>query len=166
MRILAIIIRRSRQCRANRKLLTATHVNDVQGLVDTGFGVEGEPRIHLGRDLARDDLEDLLAELHKQVVKRSVDLLVNVLAVALAILDRGVNELGVFGLLGRGKDQGGVGGGILRLVLVDGRKVTRVADDDLCGVMSAQFHWHPGRPKPRFPRRMMGKAKDVRCRCS
>jgi len=112
----------------------------VQSLVDTGFGVEGEPRIHLGRNLAGDDLENLLAELYEQAVEGSVDLLVNIFAVALAVLDGGVNELGVLGLFRRGKNQGGVGGGILRLVLVDGRKVTRVTDDDLCGGMSAQFH--------------------------
>ena len=38
----------------------------------------------------------------------------------LAILNRGVHQLGIFGLLGGGEDEGGVGGGILRLVLFDG----------------------------------------------
>jgi hypothetical protein len=51
--------------------------------------------------------------------------------VLLAVLDGGIDELGVLLLLRRGEDQGGVGGGILGVVLVDGRKVTRVADDDL-----------------------------------
>lgn len=43
-----------------------------------------------------------------------------------------VNELGVLGLLGSGEDEGGVGGGILRLVLANGGEVTGVADDGLC----------------------------------
>jgi hypothetical protein len=51
--------------------------------------------------------------------------------VLLAVLDGGIDELGVLLLLGRGEDQGGVGGGILGVVLVDGREITRVADDDL-----------------------------------
>lgn len=38
----------------------------------------------------------------------------------LAILDSGVNQLGVFRLLGSREDQGGVGGGILGLVLANG----------------------------------------------
>jgi hypothetical protein len=42
-----------------------------------------------------------------------------------------VNELGVLGLLGGGEDEGGVGGGILRLVLANGGEVTGVADDGL-----------------------------------
>ena len=37
-----------------------------------------------------------------------------------AILDGHVHELGVFRLFGSGKNQGGIGGGILRLVLFDG----------------------------------------------
>lgn len=41
--------------------------------------------------------------------------------------------LGVLGLLGCGEDQRRVGGGILRLVLVNGGKVTRVTDNDLEG---------------------------------
>lgn len=49
----------------------------------------------------------------------------------LALLDGGLNQAGVFGLLGSGQDEGGVGGGILRLVLADGGEVTRVADDNL-----------------------------------
>ena len=49
----------------------------------------------------------------------------------LAVLDSSLDQLLVLLLLGRGEDERGVGGGILGLVLVDGRKVTRVADDDL-----------------------------------
>jgi hypothetical protein len=49
----------------------------------------------------------------------------------LAVLDGGIDQLRVFFLLRGSEDQGRVGGGILRLVLVDGREVARVADDSL-----------------------------------
>lgn len=103
----------------------------MQSLVHGGLGVEGEPSVNLGGNLAWDDVEDLLAELDEQVVEGGIDLLVEVLAVVLAVGDRGVDELGVLRLLGGSEDQRWVGGGILGLVLVDGRKVTGVADDDL-----------------------------------
>jgi hypothetical protein len=76
----------------------------------------------------------------------------------LAVGDGSVNELGVLGLLGSGKNQGRVGGGILRLVLADGcerealvsvsmslelgertGKVTGVAHDDLKAKVSSLF---------------------------
>lgn len=49
----------------------------------------------------------------------------------LSVLNGLVDELGVLWLLGGGEDQGGVGGGILRLVFANGCEVTRVADDGL-----------------------------------
>lgn len=49
----------------------------------------------------------------------------------LAVLNSGVDELRVVGLLRCGEDQGRVGGGILRLVLINGREVAGVAYDDL-----------------------------------
>jgi hypothetical protein len=57
--------------------------------------------------------------------------------VLLAVCDSLVDQLRVLLLLGRGEDEGGVGGGILGLVLLDGRKVTRVGDDSLQSRMSA-----------------------------
>ena len=107
----------------------------MKGLVDRGLGVEREASVDLGGDLARYYLQDLLTELNQQVVESGIDLLVEVLAVVLAVSDGSVNELGVLGLLGGSEDERWVGGGILGLVLVDGRKVTGVADDDLlvCG---------------------------------
>lgn len=47
----------------------------MKSLVNGGLGIEGESSVDLGGDLARDDLEDLLAELHKEIVEGSVDLL-------------------------------------------------------------------------------------------
>jgi hypothetical protein len=105
----------------------------VQGLVNGGLGVEREAGVDLGGDLAGDDLENLLAELDQEAVDGIVNLHVDALALA-GLLGGGnglVDELGVLGLLGGGEDQGRVGGGILRLVLANGSKVTGVADDDL-----------------------------------
>lgn len=103
----------------------------MKSLVDRLFCAEGETRINFGGDLAGDDLEDLLAELHEEVVEAGIDLLVQVFAVRLAVLDGGIDQLSILGLLGGGKDQGGVGRRILRVVFGDGRKVARVADDGL-----------------------------------
>ena len=52
------------------------YINDVQGLVDGCLGVEREGGIDLGRDLAGNNLEDLLAELDEKVVQGGLDLLV------------------------------------------------------------------------------------------
>lgn len=99
-------------------------LDDVQGLVDRGLGVEGEAGVNLGRDLAGDDLEDLLAELDQETVQRSIDLIVDRAALLLGVGNGVVDELGVLGLLGGSQDQGRVGGSILRLVLANGSKVT------------------------------------------
>lgn len=114
-----------------------THVNDTEGLVDRGLCVEREAGVNLGGDLAGDNVEDLLAELDEEAVECGVDLVLDVVGVVLAPGNGGINELCVLGLLGSRKNQGGVGGRILGLVLVDGRKVTRVADDGLEGLLDA-----------------------------
>jgi hypothetical protein len=56
--------------------------------------------------------------------------------VLLAVLDGGIDQLRVLLLLGRGENQGRVGGGILGVVLGNGRKVTRVADDNLDALLA------------------------------
>lgn len=124
--------------------LKYTHINDVQRLINAGLLVEAEPRIHLRADLARHDLQDLAAELHKQVVQRGVDLSIDVLAMLLAVGARIVDELSVLGLLRRSEDERWVGRGVLRLVLVDGGEVARVADDDLVrtSVLVGDVQWH------------------------
>lgn len=97
-----------------------TYLDDAEGLVDGGLGVEGEAGVNLGGNLAGDDLEDLLAELDEEGVEGSIDLLVDGATLLLGEGDGLVNQLGVLGLLGGGEDEGGVGGGILGLVLGDG----------------------------------------------
>lgn len=74
----------------------------------------------------------------KEVVKSGIDLVLDAAALGLAVLDGSVDELGVLGLLGSGEDQGGVGGGILRVVLGDGGEVTRVADNGLANATIRQ----------------------------
>ena len=103
----------------------------MQRLLNAQVLVKGEAGVNLGGDLARHDLENLATELHEQVVEGRVDLIVDILAMLLAVGDGLVDELGVLGLLRRGEDEGRVGGGILRLVLANGGEVTRVADDSL-----------------------------------
>ena len=110
----------------------------MEGLVNGGLGVEREAGIDLSGDLAGDDFEDLLAELDKQTVEGGIDLLVDSLALGLTLGDGGIDEAGVLGLLGGSQDQGGVGGGILRLVLANGGEVTGVADDNLNRTMEDQ----------------------------
>lgn len=92
----------------------------MQSLVNGGLGVKGQLGVDLSRDLAGDDLQDLLAELDEETVEGSLDLLVDGLALLLTVGNSSVNEGSVLGLLGSGQDQGGVGGGILGLVLADG----------------------------------------------
>ena len=118
--------------------LDFTHVDDAQGLVDGGLCVEREARVNLGGNLAGDNVQDLLAELDKEVVQCRIDLVVDVVGVLLAPGNGGIDELCVLGLLGGRENQGGVGGCVLGLVLVDGRKVTRVADDGLSASVSSQ----------------------------
>jgi hypothetical protein len=92
----------------------------VERLVDRRLCAEGESGVDLGGDLAGDDLEDLGAELDQEVVEGRVDLLVDRAALLLGPGNGGVQERGILGLLGRGEDQGRVGGGVLGLVLADG----------------------------------------------
>lgn len=92
----------------------------MQGLVDGTLGRERVVGIDLGGDLSWDNLEDLLSELDEEAVESSVNLGVDVRStVLLAVSDGHIHKLGVLRLLGRSEDQGGVGGGILRLVLAD-----------------------------------------------
>ena len=92
----------------------------MDGLANGSLDVEGVAGIDLGGDLSGDDLEDLLAELDQEAVEGVFNLRLDASTLLLAVLDGHIHELGVLGLLGSSQDQGGVGGGILRLVLADG----------------------------------------------
>ena len=91
----------------------------MQSLVDRGLGVEGEGGVDLGRDLSGNDFKDLLAELNQEVIKGGFDLAVERAALLLRLGDGGIDQSAILGLLRRGQDEGGVGGGILRLVLAN-----------------------------------------------
>jgi hypothetical protein len=103
----------------------------VQSLINGGLGVERPASINLGGNLSGDNVENLRAELDEQVVEGGVDLSVNITALLLTLLNGSVDQAGIFGLLGSSEDEGGVGGSILGLVLVNGGKVTGVANDNL-----------------------------------
>ena len=108
-----------------------TYVDDPKGLVNAALLVERVGSVHLSGDLARDDVQNLLAELDEEEVQSVLDLLVDVLALLLAVGNGIVHKFRVLGLLGCGEDQRRVGGGILRLVLANGGEVTAVTDDSL-----------------------------------
>ena len=108
-----------------------TYVDNAESLLNRDLLVEGEAGVNLSGDLAGNDLEDLATELDEEVVEGGIDLGVGVAAVLHTVRNSSVNELGVLGLLGSGEDEGRVGGGVLRLVLANGGKVTGVADDGL-----------------------------------
>lgn len=75
-------------------------LDDVQGLVYGGLGIEGQLGVDLSRDLAGNDLEDLPAELDEEAIYSGIGLLVNSLTLLFAIGDSGINEGGIIGLLG------------------------------------------------------------------
>ena len=114
------------------------YVDDVQGFVDGGLGVEGEAGVDFGGDFSGNDFEDLFAELDEEAVERGVDLGVKVFSLAycqlplcpvrgeasnvymfLAIFNSNIHQLGIFCFLRGGEDEGGIRGGILWLVFVD-----------------------------------------------
>lgn len=96
-----------------------THLDDVESLVDGGLGIEGETGIDLSRHLSGDNLEDLLSEFDQEAIEGGVGLLVDGLAVLLAVRNSNVDQRSIFWLLGGGEDEGRVGGSILRLVLAN-----------------------------------------------
>lgn len=96
------------------------NLDDVQGLVDAGLGVEGDAGVDLSRNPAGDDLKDLTAELNEQVFESGIRLLVDSLAILLARGDGRFDQAGVFRHLGSGQNQGRVGSGIMGLILGEG----------------------------------------------
>lgn len=57
----------------------------MEGLIHTSLDIKREAGIDLSRDLTRNDLEDLLAELNQETVQGGIDLGVNVLASLLGL---------------------------------------------------------------------------------
>ena len=112
----------------------------MKSLVDGSLGVEREGGIDLSGDLAGNDLENLLAELDKEVVESGINLLLRGARALLGLSDSGIEESGVLGLLGGSENQGGVGGGILGLVLGHGSEVACLAKlVSIIGVMDVML---------------------------
>jgi hypothetical protein len=100
--------------------LLAVKLDQVESLVDGGFGVERVTGVDLGRDLSGDDLENLLTELNEETVESIVNLLVDRATLLLGVVDGNIDQLSILLLLGGCEDERRVGGGILRLVLANG----------------------------------------------
>jgi hypothetical protein len=113
--------------------LLAVKLDQVESLVDGGFGVERVTGVDLGRDLSGDDLENLLTELNEETVESIVNLLVDRATLLLGVVDGNIDQLSILLLLGGCEDERRVGGGILRLVLANGGKVARVGHNSSAG---------------------------------
>lgn len=61
----------------------------MASLVNGSLSIERESSVDFGRDLARDDLQDLLAKFHQESVKSGIDLLIDVAALEKAVLVAG-----------------------------------------------------------------------------
>ena len=83
------------------------------------MSIEREASVNFGGDSARNNFQDLVAEFDEESIKCSINLLIEVLAFVLAVLDGDVYEFGVFGLFRCSEDERGVSGGILGLVFAD-----------------------------------------------
>ena len=62
-----------------------SHIDDMQRLIHTRLRIKREPCINLRRDFARDDLENLAAELDKQAVEGGVDFVVKIFTLRLYV---------------------------------------------------------------------------------
>ena len=67
----------SRSVQSGLKSARSTYFNDMKGLVDGPFDIEGETGIHFRRDSSRNNLQDLVAEFNEQPVKCCVHFLLN-----------------------------------------------------------------------------------------
>jgi hypothetical protein len=99
--------------------LGLVEINNLKGLLDGGILVKRDAGINLGRDTTGDNLQDLRAKLDKENIQSGFSLLGKRARARLDGSNSVVNKGSVLGLLRGGKDEGGVGGGILGLVLGD-----------------------------------------------
>jgi hypothetical protein len=125
----------------------------MQSLLNTSILIKREPSINLCRHFPRHNRQNLLSELHQEPVEGGVDLLIEILAVVLAVRDRDVHELGVLSFLGCREDQRWVGGCILGLVFSDrwgmlggvvGGEGQRRTCEITCEVVSSVLVWERG----------------------
>lgn len=64
----------------------------MQSFGDGGFLVKGETGIDFGGNSSRDDFEDFFSEFNEETVEGGIDLVVNVAAVVLSVLDCCIDE--------------------------------------------------------------------------
>ncbi len=98
-------------------------VDQFAALVDRALGVERQARVDLGRDAARDDLEDFGAEGDQQAVDDDVGRFAGV--IAHGFLEQRLVRILLDGL----QDQRRIGGRVLRLVLRELLEIARIGDD-------------------------------------
>jgi hypothetical protein len=98
--------------------------------------VKAEPRVDFRRDFAWYNAQDLAPKLHKQVVESGIGLLIEILSMTPAIRHCLIDELGVFGLLGCGENEGRVGCRILWFVFGDRGELAGVTHNNLQRKMS------------------------------
>jgi hypothetical protein len=90
---------------------------------DRAFGIERQARISFGRDPARDVAQDFAAEVDRQLLHGRG-------GVAAAARKRVLDKRAIARVLGGGKQERWVGGGVARLPACDGVDVAAVGDDD------------------------------------
>ena len=114
--------------------------DDAARLLDGGFGVIGEPRIHFSGNAARDDGENLLAEGDGQPLEGEVGDRRSVCAFAqlvARVLEHAVHNGLILRHLRGGGDQRGIGGGVLRAKLLHRLHVAGVGNHN--GVLAQLF---------------------------
>ena len=105
--------------------------DDVARGGDGFVGVVGEAGVDFGGDAARDDFKDLLAEGDGEFFEGECgDVMVGGFGAGgvAGLLEDAVDDGSVLGHTGGGGDEGGIGGGILGLVLLDRVDVAGVGD--------------------------------------
>ena len=96
--------------------------DDALATGHAGGGVEAQPRVDLGRDAARHDLQDFAAETDQDLVDHRVH------RRTFLRLDHLLEQIGVIVLLHRFEDQRRVGRGVGRLVLIELFEIAAVGD--------------------------------------
>ncbi len=116
-------------------------------LGDAAVRIEAQARVNLRRHTARDDVQNLSAEGHRELIHERFDTRPLVAGDTLGRRARGLDERPVLGLLSGLQQQRRVGGRVLRLVLGDRLDIAGVRDDGgvaLEGVEqghSDRIHW-------------------------
>ena len=110
----------------NAHLLIQRH--QMARLLDALLPVEGEPGVHLGGDPARNAFEDLRAKIDRQLIAGVSHLRFTAASLLFRPGDGVVNESAIGRQAGGLQQQGGVSGGIFRMIVANGFDVAAVGD--------------------------------------